>query len=83
MILKRGNLSALFLLRFPGTKKAASSCGGGCDAGCTLAALYERQTVVAFLVQVVYLLLLFLQQFHKFFYGFGVVVSGLVLYCLL
>lgn len=31
MILKRGNLSALFLLRFPGTKKAALSCGGGCD----------------------------------------------------
>lgn len=28
MILKRGNLSALFLLRFPGTKKAAVSCGG-------------------------------------------------------
>ena len=42
MILKRGNLSALFLLRFPGTKKAASSCGGGCDAWCALAALYER-----------------------------------------
>ena len=36
MILKRGNLSALFLLRFPGTKKAALSCGGGICIGVIL-----------------------------------------------
>ena len=51
-------------MKKPPIKAVFGDCGARDPA-----ALYERQAVVAFLVQVVYLLFLFLQQVYKFFDG--------------